>query len=149
MLVNNVEIFRDLSAARCHSYIKQQYQQSTLPVQEQLPEEVCTTANEIMAQIFNECEKFGFEILDDGIYHNNVRLGQVGCTNGDWWVMCTGECQQLPRGCAVDAVQSLSIVDVSTDSKSIFDEYFLDQPLEQLTGDRLQRLLERTELVTA
>ena len=25
VLVNNVEIFRDLSAARCHSYIKQQY----------------------------------------------------------------------------------------------------------------------------
>ncbi len=39
VLVNNVEIFRDLSAARCHSYIKQQYQQGTLPVQEQLTEE--------------------------------------------------------------------------------------------------------------
>jgi hypothetical protein len=38
VLVNNVEIFRDLSAARCHSYIKQQYQQGTLPIQEQLPE---------------------------------------------------------------------------------------------------------------
>ncbi|ODG97951.1 hypothetical protein A4S05_11195 [Nostoc sp. KVJ20] len=32
---------------------------------------------------------------------------------------------------------------------AIFDEYFLDQPLEQLTGDKLQRLLERAELVTA
>ncbi len=30
VLVNNVEIFRDLSAAKCHSYIKQQYQQGTL-----------------------------------------------------------------------------------------------------------------------
>ncbi|MCC5669736.1 hypothetical protein LC653_39505 [Nostoc sp. CHAB 5784] len=80
VLVNNVEIFRDLSAARCHSYIKQQYQQGTLPIQEQLPEEVCTTGNEIMAQIFNECEKFGFEILDDGIYNNDVKLGEVGHT---------------------------------------------------------------------
>ncbi|MEH1807093.1 MAG: hypothetical protein ACYTXT_28665 [Nostoc sp.] len=51
VLVNNVEIFRDLSAARCHSYIKQQYQQGTLPVQEHLPEEVCTTSNEVMASI--------------------------------------------------------------------------------------------------
>jgi hypothetical protein len=84
VLVNNVEIFRGLSAARCHSYIKQQYQQGTLPVQEQLPEEVCTTGNEIMAQIFNECEKYGFEILDDGIYQNNVKLGEVGCTDGGW-----------------------------------------------------------------
>ena len=81
VLVNNVEIFRDLSAARCHSYIKQQYQQGTLPTQEQLPEEVCTTGNEIMVQIFTECEKYGFEILDDRIYHNDVKLGEVGHTD--------------------------------------------------------------------
>jgi hypothetical protein len=41
------------------------------------------------------------------------------------------------------------MVNVFTDSKSIFDEYFLEQPLEQLTSDKLQRLLERAELVTA
>ncbi|WP_235116474.1 hypothetical protein [Desmonostoc muscorum] len=46
-------------------------------------------------------------------------------------------------------MRSLSMVDVATDDKSIFDEYILDQPLEQLTGNKLQRLLERTELVTA
>ncbi|WP_226889484.1 hypothetical protein [Nostoc sp. MG11] len=91
VLVNNVKIFRDLSAARCHSYIKQQYQQGTLPVQEQLPEEVCTTGNEIMAQVFNECEKYGFEILDDGIYQNDVKLGEVGCTDSCWWVIRTRE----------------------------------------------------------
>ncbi|MFS0520165.1 hypothetical protein ACEYW6_36540 [Nostoc sp. UIC 10607] len=78
-----------------------------------------------------------------------MKLGELGCTDGGWWVMRTGECQQLPCGCAVEAVQSLSMVDVSTDGKSIFDEYFLEQPLEQLTGDKLQRLLERAELVTA
>ncbi|MCC5605050.1 hypothetical protein [Nostoc favosum] len=174
VLVNNVEIFRDLSAARCHSYIKQQYQQGTLPVQEQLPEEEAegqgatskgeeisplhpapcslsssTTGNEVMAQIFDECEKYGFEILDDGIYQNEVKLGEVGCTDGGWWVMRTGECQQMPCDSAMEAVWWLSMVDVSTDGKSIFDEYFLEQPLEQLTGDKLQRLLERAELVTA
>jgi hypothetical protein len=83
-----------------------------------------------MAQIFNECEKYGFEILDDGIYHNDVKLGEVGCTDGGWWVMRTGECQQMSCDSAVEAVQSLSIVDVSTDGKSIFDEYFLEQPKE-------------------
>ncbi|WP_375514639.1 hypothetical protein [uncultured Nostoc sp.] len=149
VLVNNVEIFRDLSGARCHSYIKQQYQQGTLPVQEQLPEEICTTGNEIMAQIFAECEKYGFEILDDGIYHNDVKLGEVGCTDGGWWVMRTGECQQLPYDSAMEAVWQLPMVDVSCDGKSIFDEYFLEQPLEQLTGNKLQRLLYRAELVMA
>ncbi|MEH2083591.1 MAG: hypothetical protein V7K89_27545 [Nostoc sp.] len=63
--------------------------------------------------------------------------------------MRTGECQQMPCDSAMDAVWRLSIVDVSTDSKSIFDEYFLDQPLEQLTDNKLQQLLERAELVTA
>ncbi|WDD36509.1 hypothetical protein PQG02_35775 (plasmid) [Nostoc sp. UHCC 0926] len=142
VLVNNIEIFRDLSAARCHSYIKQQYQQGTLPVQEQLPEEVCTTGNEIMARIFNECEKYGFEILDDGIYHNNVRLGEVGCTDGSWWVMRTGECQQMPCGCAVEAVWWLSMVDVLPHAEVVDCEELLDRPFDELTPDEWQRLRE-------
>ncbi|MDF5740181.1 hypothetical protein [Nostoc sp. S13] len=169
VIINGKEIFRDTTSARCHSYVKQQYQQGTLPLQEPFLEEAeellagskgeeisplhpapcflsfSTTDNEIMAQIFNECEKYGFEILDDGIYQNDVKLGEVGCTDGGWWVMRTGKCQQLLCRCAVEAVQSLSMVDVSSDGKSIFDEYFLEQPLEQLTGGKLQRLLERTE----
>ncbi|MBD2682663.1 MULTISPECIES: hypothetical protein [Nostoc] len=46
VLVNDVEIFRDTTPARCQSYAKQQYQQSTLPVQEPF-EEPCTTGNEV------------------------------------------------------------------------------------------------------
>ncbi|MEH1987708.1 hypothetical protein [Nostoc sp.] len=84
-----------------------------------------------------------------GLYQNDIKLGEVGCTDGSWWVMRTGECQQMPCDSAMEAVRSLSMVNVSTDGKSIFDEYFLEQPLEQLTGDNLQRLLERAELVTA
>ena len=152
VMVNGSEKFRANTWARCNRFIEWHHQDGTLnepvPTQTEV-EETATTGNEIMAQIFNECEKYGFEILDDGIYHNNVRLGEAGCTDGGWWVMRTGECQQMPCGCPVEAVRSLSIVDVSTDGKSIFDEYFLDQPLEQLTGDKLQRLLERAELITA
>ncbi|WP_375496447.1 hypothetical protein [uncultured Nostoc sp.] len=131
VLVNNVEIFRDLSAARCHSYIKQQYQQGTLPVQEQLPEEVCTTGNEIMAQIFTECEKFGFDILNDGIYHNAVKLGEVGCTDGGWWVR-TGECKQMPCDSALDAVWWLSMVDVLPHTETADCEELLDRPFDLL-----------------
>jgi hypothetical protein len=174
VIINDKEIFRDTTSARCHSYVKQQYQQGTLPVQEPFEEaEVLsvgskgeeifslhlapcslsssTTGNEIMAQIFNQCEKYGFEILDDGIYHNDVKLGEVGCTDGGWWVKraSSGHQQKVACNSAMSAVQSLSMVDVSTDGKSVFDEYFLEQPLEQLTGDQLQQLLERAELVTA
>ncbi|MBD2534773.1 hypothetical protein H6G97_37040 [Nostoc flagelliforme FACHB-838] len=168
VMVNDKEVFRANTLIRCDRFICTHYKDGTLPVQEAggqgaggRGERFCpmhpapcslsssTTGNEVMAQIFNECEKYGFEILDDGIYHNDVKLGEVSCTDGSWWVMRTGECQQMPCDSAVEAVQSLSMVNVSTDDKSIFDEYFLEQPLEQLTGGKLQRLLERTELVTA
>ncbi|MCC5670649.1 hypothetical protein LC653_44530 [Nostoc sp. CHAB 5784] len=142
VLVNNVEIFRDLSAARCHSYIKQQYQQGTLPVQEQLPEEVCTTGNEIMAQIFAECEKYGFEILKDGIYHNDMKLGEVGLTNGNWWfTRATDDTQQrISCDSAMEAVWWLSMVDVVLQAEPS-QEYLQYRPLEQLTTGELQQLL--------
>ncbi|MHC5915254.1 MAG: hypothetical protein ACYTXE_30650 [Nostoc sp.] len=150
VMVEGKEKFRANTYARCHRFIQWHHQDSTLnetaPTQTETP---CTSENLIMAHIFNECEKYGFEIVSDGIYHNGVKLGQVGCTDGDWWVILGYSGQQQYSNSVYDAVRSLSMVDVSTDSKSIFDEYILDQPLEQLTGDRLQRLLEKAELVTA
>ncbi|MGJ5632977.1 hypothetical protein [Nostoc sp. CALU 1950] len=150
VMVEGKEKFRANTYARCHRFIQWHHQDSTLNEPAQIQTETpYTTENLIMAHIFNECQNYGFEILDDGIYNNGVKLGQVGCTDGNWWVIlgCSG--QQQYSDSVFDAVRSLSMVDVSTDGKSIFDEYFLEQPLEQLTGDKLQRLLERTELVTA
>jgi hypothetical protein len=174
VMVNDKEVFRANTLMRCDRFICTHYKDGTLPVQEaevqgsrgaegknlqQLsPLPLCASApmpsssteNQIMAHIFNECQNYGFEILDDGIYNQyGVKLGQVGCTDGNWWVKRRYSVQQQYSNSVLDAVLSLSMVDVSTDGKSIFDEYFLDQPLEQLTGDKLQRLLERTELVTA
>ncbi|MEH2429237.1 MAG: hypothetical protein V7K26_17445 [Nostoc sp.] len=170
VMVNDKEVFRANTLMRCDRFICTHYKDGSLPVQEEAGgqgagskgEEISplhpapcslsssTTENQIMAHIFNECQNYGFEILDDGIYNNNgVKLGQVGCTDGNWWVKRRYSVQQQYSNSVFDAVLSLSMVDVSTDGKSIFDEYFLDQPLEQLTGDKLQRLLERTELVTA
>ncbi|MEH1863493.1 MAG: hypothetical protein V7K69_00385 [Nostoc sp.] len=175
VMVNDKEVFRANTLMRCDRFICTHYKDGSLPVQEKAevqgsrgaegrnlqqlsplplcasaPQVSSSTENQIMAHIFNECQDYGFEILDDGIYNNNgVKLGQVGCTNGNWWVKRRYSVQQQYSNSVYDAVRSLSMVDVSTDSKSIFDEYILDQPLEQLTGDRLQRLLERTELVTA
>ncbi|MBD2536522.1 hypothetical protein H6G97_47525 [Nostoc flagelliforme FACHB-838] len=149
VMINGKEVFRTNTVMRCHRFICTHYKDGSLPVQEQLATP-CTTGNEIMAQIFNECEKYGFEILDDGIYQNDEKLGEVGQTDGDWWfTRAADETQRVRCDSAMSAVQSLSMLGVSNDGKSIFDEYFLEQPLEQLTGDKLQRLLERTELVTA
>ncbi|NEU84074.1 hypothetical protein [Nostoc sp. UIC 10630] len=174
VMVNDKEIFRANTLMRCDRFICTHYKDGTLPAQEaevqgsrgaegkklqQLsPLPLCASApipsssteNQIMAHIFNECQNYGFEILGDGIYNDNgVKLGQVGCTDGNWWVKRRYSVQQQYSNSVYDAVRSLSMLDVPTDGKSIFDEYILDQPLEQLTGDKLQRLLERTELVTA
>ncbi|MDZ8140480.1 MAG: hypothetical protein RM049_35190 [Nostoc sp. DedQUE04] len=153
VIVNDTEVFRANTIIRCDRFIQWHHQDKilneTAPTQVET-ETPPTTENQIMAHIFNECQNYGFEILDDGIYNNKgVKLGQVGCTNSNWWVKRRYSLQQQYSNSVLDAVRSLSMVDVSTGGKSIFDEYFLDQPLEQLTGDKLQRLLERTELVTA
>ncbi|BAY93702.1 hypothetical protein NIES3275_57440 [Microchaete diplosiphon NIES-3275] len=163
VMINSIEIFRDISPARCHSYIKQQYQQSKLPLQEQLEEEAeglrcrgaegqesfspapllpCSpassaTGNEIMAEIFSACEKYGFEMLDDGIYHNDVKLGEVGCTDGRWWVIrAAQENQCIPCNSAADAVQSLS--------ESAADEYLGYRLLEHLSPREWRSLLSGT-----
>jgi hypothetical protein len=149
VIVNNMEIFRDTTPARCHSYIKQQYQAGTLPVQQPF-EEPCTSDNRVQAHIFNECQNYGFEILDDGIYQNDVKLGEVGCSNGNWWfTRATDSTQQrIPCDSALDAVWWLSMVDVSLATEPV-DEYLQYRSLEQLTGEELQRLLEKAELVAA
>ncbi|MEH2034367.1 MAG: hypothetical protein V7K67_33005 [Nostoc sp.] len=54
----------------CDRFICTHYKDGSLPVQE---EEATppTTENQIMVHIFNECQNYRFEILDDGIYNNN------------------------------------------------------------------------------
>ncbi|MFW9259277.1 hypothetical protein [Nostoc sp. CALU 546] len=155
VMVNEKEVFRANTPMRCDRFICTHYKDGkdgkdgSLPVQEQLATP-CATGNEVMAQIFNQRQNYGYEILNDGIYNNNIKLGEVGQTDSNWWLTrATDETQRIACDSAMDVVQPLSMVNVSTDSKSIFDEYFLEQPLEQLTGNKLQRLLERAELVTA
>jgi hypothetical protein len=156
VIVNGVEKFRANTWARCHRFIQWHHQDGTL--NEPLPaqtEALCTTGNEVMVQIFNECEKYGFEILDDGIYQNDVKLGEVGCTDACWWVMRTGECQQLPCDSALDAVWWLSMVDVLPHAEPANCEELLDRPFEMLIPDEWQRLreyepvAESRELLTA
>jgi hypothetical protein len=156
VMVNNKEAHRAATVMLCHRYISTHYKDGSLPMQEQNATETpCTTGNEIMAQIFNECEKYGFEILDDGIYHNDVKLGEVGCTDGGWWVMRTGEYQQMPCDSAMDAVWWLSMVDNVPHAEAADCEELLDRPFEMLTALDWELLreyapvAESRELVTA
>ncbi|MBD2359206.1 hypothetical protein H6G41_32265 [Tolypothrix sp. FACHB-123] len=113
VMVNSTEEHRANSWAKCHNHITWHYKQGTLPVQKQkIP--ATTTGNEFMAQIALECEKFGFELLDDGIYNNDKKLGSAGCSDGRWWVKraSSEHQQQVPCDSAFDAVWSLSMVEV-------------------------------------
>ncbi len=57
-------------------------------------------------QIASECDRLGLEYTEDGIYQGNLRLGEVGCSEGNWWVVRTSG-QPTPCDGAVDAVCSL------------------------------------------
>ncbi|MBG1258224.1 hypothetical protein [Nostoc commune] len=154
-MVNEKEVFRTNTVMRCHRFICTHYKDGSLPVQEQ--EEPCTTGNEVMSQIFVECEKFGFEILDDGIYQNDEKLGEVGQTDGGWWFTRTADetQQRIPCDSALDAVWWLSIVDTVPHAEAADCEELLDRPFEMLTALDWERLREYEavgegrELVTA
>ncbi|WP_242063670.1 hypothetical protein [Nostoc sp. FACHB-892] len=114
-------------------------QLSPLPLCPSAPMLSSSTENQIMAHIFNECQNYGFEILDDGIYNNNgVKLGQVGCTDGNWWVKRRYSVQQQYSNSVLDAVLSLSMVDTSLAEP--VHKYLQHRPLEQLSSNELQQL---------
>jgi hypothetical protein len=141
VMVNDKEVHRADTWAKCHNFITWHHKDGSLPVQEQNAT-ATTTGNEIMAQIATECEKFELEILDDGIYRNDQQLGEVGFSNGNWWFVRSGESQQrVPCDSALDAVWWLSMVDVSLATEPA-NKYLQYRPLEQMTGGELQRLLE-------
>ncbi len=97
VIINDVEIHRANTWMRCYDYIIWHFKRGTLPKQQQEVEPV-NTDNEQMAQIATECKKFGFYLWDDlGIYYKSVKLGEVGCTDGKWWVVRACLTGQLDR----------------------------------------------------
>jgi hypothetical protein len=151
VMVNGVEIHRSNTWAKCDSYIRWHYTQKTLPQQQQQVE--ATTGNEIMAQIATECEKFEFDIFDDGIYYNDTKLGEVGCTDGNWWITTASSQQHHKILCdsACSAVWLLWILLASpdTDKRNYFVEAqsgishiegLLDKPCDELTTIEWEQL---------
>jgi hypothetical protein len=134
VMVNDKEVHRAATLMLCHRYICLQYKRRTLPVQEETP--VATTGNEVMCEIAAQCEQFGFELLDDGIYKDEQKLGSIGCTEGKWWVIWATSVhqQKVPCDSAFDAVWVLSMVELTQPScKELLDKPF--EPFDQLTAD--------------
>lgn len=140
--VNDIEIHRANTWAKCYDYITWHHKQGTLPLQHYKPEAI-STEDEETAQIAAECEKYEFELCDSGIYSNEVKLGEVGCKNGKWWVSRESFQNNLkiPCNCAVDTVHCLWIIANQTTSETNSScEQFLDQPFDQLMEEEWEQL---------
>ncbi len=156
VMVNGAEIHRAATPMLCDRYIRIHYKDGSLPVQEQTTIETpCSTGNEIMAQIFNECENCGLELLDDGIYtSDDVKLGEVGCTDGVWWVIRASSVQQkVACESAESAVRRLSPSQTSLSVVKPLDwQELLDKPFDQLSKQEWLLMMESepvSELVAA
>ncbi|WP_242051731.1 hypothetical protein [Nostoc sp. FACHB-280] len=144
MTINNAEVFRATTPMMCDRYIRIHYKDGSLPVQEQ--ETSTSTGNEIMFQIVTECDKYGLELLDDGIYTSNgEKLGEAGCINGNWWFTSATKAHPEKIFCdsAADTVWLLQI----SDELPTANEYLQYHPLEQLSSGELQGLFETAALV--
>jgi hypothetical protein len=137
VMTGGVEKFRANTWAKCHRFIEWHHKDGTLnepaaPTQTETP---AITGNEITAQIFNECEKYGFEILDDGIYNSKGKVGEVGYTDGSWWVLhaAEGNQERVPCESALEAVWWLAIGQILPHAETVDCEELLDRPFEMLT----------------
>ncbi|HEY9803984.1 MAG TPA: hypothetical protein V6D25_26850, partial [Leptolyngbyaceae cyanobacterium] len=106
--------------------------------------------NEVMVQIFDACEQHGLELLEDGIYRNDHKLGEAGCTNGNWWFTRIDDATQQRIFCnsASDAVWLVSR-DELPESADFLNEYLQYHPLEQMPPVELKHLLDSAELTAA
>ncbi|RCJ24403.1 hypothetical protein A6770_28315 [Nostoc minutum NIES-26] len=159
VMVNGVEIFRRSWWQKCFDDISWHYKRGSLPMQEEAGGQegrgageensshltASSTGNEIMVQLFDACEQHGLELLEDGIYQQDVKLGQAGCTNGNWWF--TSATQAKPEKIFCDSVEDAVWLLQIPDGLPTTNEYLQYHPLEQLSPGELRRLFETVELV--
>jgi hypothetical protein len=134
VMVNSKEVHRAATVMLCHRYICTHYKDGSLPVQEQnATETLCTTGNEIMSQIFTECEKYGFEILDDGIIYNfDVKLGEVGFSGGGWWMTRAtgGNTERVACQSALVAVWRLAVAQTPRHAELLNHRFEMLTPMD-------------------
>lgn len=149
VMINDVEIHRANTWAKCYEYIAWHYKQGTLPTQQQ--EETAAIDNEETTQV-EITQKLEFDSCEDIVYCNWVKLGEVGCTGNRWVVRASPQNQlKVPFNKAFSVVWSLSVVEVSpieaNGSINIPDtniskncEDLLDKPFDQLIHEEWERL---------
>lgn len=147
VMVNNTEEFRAATPMICHRFICTHYKDGTLPKQEQdATETPCTSGNEVLVQIFDACEQHGLELLDDGIYQDDEKLGEVGFTDGNWWYIRSSQAHQGRVICeSVDEAVRMLLVVADWDD-------LLDKPFDQLSEQEWLMVMESEpvrELVAA
>ncbi|BAY73273.1 hypothetical protein NIES23_61010 (plasmid) [Trichormus variabilis NIES-23] len=141
VMVNRQEIHRHYAPEGCDRFIHWKYLDGKLPVQEQSVRET-STGNEVMAEIATECEKRGLELLDDGVYKDNYKLGEVELRQGILWAIRAESRERVMCDRGVDAVWWLSTANASS-----AEEYLQYHPLEQLKNYHWEQLFIGAELV--
>ncbi|MGB6297610.1 MAG: hypothetical protein WBF90_15700 [Rivularia sp. (in: cyanobacteria)] len=145
VMINDVEIHRANTWAKCYDYIIWHYKQGTLPTQQQ--EEIAATCNEETSQA-TPTSKFEFDLRDDVVKQNLVKLGEIGCTSGKHWVVRLHAQNQLTLSFdgICPKVGSLWLVEISpletNQSINISEscEELLDQPFDELISEEWDRL---------
>ncbi len=137
-------------------------QLSPLPLCASAPMLSSSTENQIMAHIFNECQNYNnsqfasrnsqlnaitksekLYTCNDSIINSldNCELRTANCELlSNWWVKRRYSVQQQYSNSVYDAVRSLSMADTSFATEPTL-EYLQHRPLQQLTTDELQQLL--------
>jgi hypothetical protein len=92
-----------------------------------------------MVQIFDACEQHNLELLEDGIYRNNEKLGSVGFTNGNWcFIRTSSERQKRACDSADEAVRRCKAACRETSLlvvETVSYEELLDQIFDELSAD--------------
>jgi hypothetical protein len=83
-----------------------------------------------MAEIFNECEKYGFEIVGDGIYNKDVKLGEVGFSRGTWWVVGAAEQKRVVCQSALEAVWRLAVAQTKPHAELLNRRFEMLTPMD-------------------
>lgn len=145
VMINDVEMHRANTWAKCYDYIIWHYKQGTLPAQQQ--EEIAATCDKETAQV-TPTSKFEFDLRNDVAKQNLVKLGEIAFKTCNHWVVRVYAQNQLTLSFdgICPKVESLWLIEISplesNQSTNINKscEELLDQPFDELISEEWDRL---------
>ncbi|MBD2458763.1 hypothetical protein H6G80_32475 [Nostoc sp. FACHB-87] len=127
--VNNQEVFRRAWWQKSFDDICWHYKKGTLPVQQQ-ETPAATTGNEMMVRVAEACENLGYELLDDGIYYNDIRLVEIVYRDGIPCFVQTLAHQPAVKSSSLDLLDK-HFDELLTDEWRMLQEY---EPVQDLAA---------------